>query len=187
MRWIESLSSARMTACVLALGLIGGVPAGHAQVTGRKSGRFHHRAWQYAAVPRGRPLKKRRPVVRVFFMFDCPYCFQYDASFWQWGKSLPRTGSWNSRQSSQGNQQTTSGFGHSMRSSARRPRTWNGSCSLPTLPPSSRSGTFSNRTPGEISCVTPASTGPRSMRHGRVWKTLRSWSALSSIALTTTG
>jgi hypothetical protein len=36
MRWIESLSSARMTACVLALGLIGGVPAGHAQVTGRE-------------------------------------------------------------------------------------------------------------------------------------------------------
>jgi thiol:disulfide interchange protein DsbA len=35
-------------------------------------------------------LKKDARVVRVFFMFDCPYCFQYDASFWQWGKSLPR-------------------------------------------------------------------------------------------------
>lgn len=91
MRWTESISSARVTACVLALGLMAAGPVVHAQVTrvGNQAASATEpgNALPYREVA---PLKKDARVVRVFFMFDCPYCFQYDASFWQWGKSLPR-------------------------------------------------------------------------------------------------
>lgn len=89
MRWIEF--SSRYGAFVLGGCLFAAAPVSIAQVANlamqSSVGAEQGTALPYREVA---PVKQDARVVRVFFMFDCPYCLQYDSSFWEWGRSLPK-------------------------------------------------------------------------------------------------